>query len=247
MMTGAKKEVMKWKQHQQPVRQTGDCQLLRAPVNINLTNIVFIIWLSDYKPFYWTDPTRLPLVPALVPALVRLLLLVTSCACRPSALSVREQSDAADSVTYSLETMNMCKNLFSIFLTGVAIWNKMVSSRWEWAVSGCCWTRAESVVFLTIHRLCDVLSLSLSLSSLCSLRWPLPSLISHSHVLSPTERECDRALCRLSNPSDKTASTVYSAAAATARSGGFISGRGGTQPGHFLSTAARPSSLRLDV
>lgn len=247
MMTGAKKEVMKWKQHQQPVRQTGDCQLLRAPVNINLTNIVFIIWLNDYKPFYWTDPTRLPLVPALVPALVRPLPLVTSCACRPSALSVREQSDAADSVTYSLETMNMCKNLFSIFLTAVAIWNKMVSSRWEWAVSGCCWTRAESVVFLTIHRLCNVLSLSLSLSSLCSLRWPLPSLISHSHVLSPTERECDRALCRLSNPSDKTASTVYSAAAATARSRGFISGRGGTQPGHFLSTAARPSSLRLDV
>lgn len=88
--------------------------------------------------------------------------------CRPSALNVRESrgTQQIQSVTYPLETMNMCKNLFSVFLSAVEIWNKMVASGSVWVVSGCCWTRPDSIVCLTVHRFCDVLSVR---SLCCSL------------------------------------------------------------------------------
>lgn len=69
----------------------------------------------------------------------------------------------------------------------------------------------------------------------------LPPLISHSHVLSPWQRgSCDRALCRLSNPFDKIASTVYSTPL-TAALRGYVSRIGCTQwqPGHISVNSSR--------
>lgn len=52
----------------------------------------------------------------------------------------------------------------------------------------------------------------------------VPRLISSSHVLSPGQRgSCDRALCRLSNPFVKIASSVYSTPLTAAQRRGFIS------------------------
>ena len=74
------------------------------------------------------------------------------------------------------------------------------------------------------------------LSSMVEDKLTLPPLISHSHVLSPWQRgSCDRALCRLSNPFDKIASTVYSTPLTAAQRRGFVSRIGSTQrqPGHI--------------